>query len=984
MSKATTLARTVSQGGFLQNGTLDQSDVTTALGFTPENTTNKNQNSGYAGLDNTGKVASQQLPSYVDDVLEYANQASLPASGESGKIYITLNNNKVYRWSGSVYVEIVATPGSTDSVAEGSTNLYYTNARARGAISVTGNGSYDSNTGVITVSGVNVGGSTTQVQYNSGGSLAGSANLVWDNTNVRLGIGTTSPGTYLEVASPSGSGSGQINIHSPGGGGIITKLISERAGPFRISAEGGSASGITFETGNSVTPVERMRLNTSGQLLLGTSSARAVATTNSAIFEIEAVNAVAASLVNNNNSSGSSALLVLGKSRGSSAGGTTIVQSGDELGEIRFAGADGVDLQSYAGSIRVEVDGTPGSDDMPGRMIFSTTADGAATSTERMRIDSYGNVGIGVTPSAWWSGARVNQIGQGGVIEGRTGSTVLSVGSNYFINSSVAYAYIGTGNASRYDQLVGEHRWHTAPSGTAGNSITFTQAMTLSASGSLGIGTSSPSEKLHMYGTNPRIYVQGDANSYYPEIRMDGVNGTMFLTTYFGIGITAANTTSNNAITFRTGGSIAAGAYGGSERMRIDGSGNVGIGTSSPGQKLDVHGTSGVALQVRAPTATNGPYLGLRVENALAKIYWTWDTIGAIPLSFEAGGTERMRVTSGGALSIGATSTSGSRLGVYDTSNSSLIYIDRATGATAPTTFPLHINATSGGSNTASYAGIRIVGANGIGNSASIALGMGIPATYGHHDTSYLQLYGGGLWQNNTYHWSNNGTDTYQGIAYDGCEFYNSRSDNQTAFTFNAASTSLTNQVLFVRGARTTTNSTFNLIFAQNGNGSGQFVVRDSGNCANTNNSYGAISDEKLKQDIVDASPQWNDIKNIRVRKFRWKSEVAENPNAKPYLGLIAQEAELVSPGLIESYKDYEEFEEDVVGDDGNVLLKEDGTPHKVRNRRELGTVTKTVKYSILYMKAIKALQEAMERIETLEAKIDAQAARIAALLQQQ
>jgi len=127
MTKAATLATAVSTGLLASGGT--STDITTALGFTPENTTNKNQNSGYAGLDSTGKVASAQLPSYVDDVLEYANQASLPATGETGKIYLTVNNNKVYRWSGSVYVEIVATPGSTDSVTEGSTNLYYTDAR---------------------------------------------------------------------------------------------------------------------------------------------------------------------------------------------------------------------------------------------------------------------------------------------------------------------------------------------------------------------------------------------------------------------------------------------------------------------------------------------------------------------------------------------------------------------------------------------------------------------------------------------------------------------------------------------------------------------------------------------------------------------------------------------------------------------------------------------------------------------------------------
>jgi hypothetical protein len=81
----------------------------------------------------SGKVPASQLPSYVDDVLEYANFAALPGTGESGKIYVTIDNNKTFRWSGSSYIEISASPGSSDSVTEGSTNLYFTNARALAA-----------------------------------------------------------------------------------------------------------------------------------------------------------------------------------------------------------------------------------------------------------------------------------------------------------------------------------------------------------------------------------------------------------------------------------------------------------------------------------------------------------------------------------------------------------------------------------------------------------------------------------------------------------------------------------------------------------------------------------------------------------------------------------------------------------------------------------------------------------------------------------
>jgi hypothetical protein len=101
----------------------------------------------YASLIN-GKVPVSQLPSYIDDVVEYANLAVLPSGGESDKIYITLNDKKTYRWSGSTYIEISASPGSSDAVPEGSGNLYYTNSRASAAAPVQ---SVVGRTGIITL-----------------------------------------------------------------------------------------------------------------------------------------------------------------------------------------------------------------------------------------------------------------------------------------------------------------------------------------------------------------------------------------------------------------------------------------------------------------------------------------------------------------------------------------------------------------------------------------------------------------------------------------------------------------------------------------------------------------------------------------------------------------------------------------------------------------------------------------------------------------
>lgn len=85
-----------------------------------QDATAKNQPNGYAGLDGTGKVAAAQLPSYVDDVLEFANLAAFPTTGESGKIFIALDSGKTYRWSGSAYAVISETLalGTTSSTAK--------------------------------------------------------------------------------------------------------------------------------------------------------------------------------------------------------------------------------------------------------------------------------------------------------------------------------------------------------------------------------------------------------------------------------------------------------------------------------------------------------------------------------------------------------------------------------------------------------------------------------------------------------------------------------------------------------------------------------------------------------------------------------------------------------------------------------------------------------------------------------------------------
>jgi hypothetical protein len=116
-----------------------------------------------------------------------------------------------------------------------------------------------------------------------------------------------------------------------------------------------------------------------------------------------------------------------------------------------------------------------------------------------------------------------------------------------------------------------------------------------------------------------------------------------------------------------------------------------------------------------------------------------------------------------------------------------------------------------------------------------------------------------------------------------------------------------------------------------------KFYVHSSGNTYNTNGNYSQISDQSLKENIVDANSQWDDIKNIKIRNFNFTE--ASGYDTHTQIGCVAQEVETVSPKLV-------------------TTPRADGI--------------KTVSNSVLYMKAVKALQEAQSRIETLEAKVAA------------
>ena len=307
---------------------------------------------------------------------------------------------------------------------------------------------------------------------NSLGLATASTQRVHIDSSGRVGIGKTPDATAFPVVGGLQLAGG-ANLFSWGnfGGTYLTANAfyngsnwiyqANNASSVYIAADGNhvwlrASSGTA---GNTATLLESARIDTSGRLLVGTSTARDFfGGTDTPALQVEGIGNAGRELsVTSSTASGSGGVVLLAKQRSGAVGGQTIVQSGDQLGYLGFQGSDGAKMLAGA-AIEATVDGTPGVNDLPTRLVFSTTADGASSPTERMRITSTGQMrlaGAGITFNG--DTATANELDD---YEEGTWTPVLSFGGG---SVGISYTTAPVGYYTRIGRLVYASTLLTSP-----------------------------------------------------------------------------------------------------------------------------------------------------------------------------------------------------------------------------------------------------------------------------------------------------------------------------------------------------------------------------------------------------------------------------------------------------------------------------------------------------------------------------------------
>ena len=399
---------------------------------------------------------------------------------------------------------------------------------------------------------------------------------------------------------------------------------------------------------------------------------------------------------------------------------------------------------------------------------------------------------------------------------------------------------------------------------------------------------------------------------------------------------TASSGSANAAVTF-------------SERLRITSAGLMGLGTSSPTTPLSVRTVSNIP--------TYGNVSANFSDNTTGTLYISHSSgvqglisDGTLAFGSGASGTERARIDTSGRLLVGTSSTSKDFSAVFqgnsaDATGGANLLLARGTSSPADGSAIGYLSFTDSNHNTTAQ--IQAQRDGGTWTSGTSQPGrLVFSTTYdgASSPTERMRILAtgfvkakndGGTFPTGAIHEFSSDENIY--VAF--------RVENQNNLSGSGTYNSLLG---------TNCNNTSSYHFVGNTGASDKIYIYGNGNIVNSNNSYGLMSDVKLKENIVDANSQWNDLKTLRVVNFNFKEETGYQTHTQ--IGFIAQEVEQVSPGLV-----YETPDLDIEGNN-------------------LGTVTKVLQSSVLYTKAVKALQEAMERIETLEAQNSDFATRLTAL----
>ena len=427
---------------------------------------------------------------------------------------------------------------------------------------------------------------------------------------------------------------------------IADKII--HAGDTDTAIRFPAADTVSLETAGS----ERLRVDSQGRFLIGTSTARSPGGIV-ASFEIEGTNVDTSSLSATRNSADNAGPnFVFNKTRGAAVGADVIVNANDQLGRIKFCGNDGTDSDNTAAAIDVFVDGTPGSNDMPGRLVFSTTADGAVSPTERLRIDSNGRVGIGTT------------------------------------NQSNAEQ----GGGLKIDKYIERNAHYASPDGYYGASL----------------GKVNNSET-KVWASLDSQFSQSSAVS--AGLFLSSFHGAADGS---GCGSTIKNLKTGNAFVFSTvttGSSVGSVAVE-TERMRIDSSGRLGVGLTNPAGKICANSENNTATFLASGEIDNPSYpaYGFGGQNADngsrgAGMYLPSDGI----LAFATHGSERIRIREDGKVGIGTTSPTGALHVAGSGEDGGIRLIDSSTSGGSPN-FEIIGKRQDGNNNTAFAANVYLAG----------------------------------------------------------------------------------------------------------------------------------------------------------------------------------------------------------------------------------------------------------------------------------